>query len=158
MNISVSTLGRLKTQHLSLSPLIAGLTDARLVQNPLPGKWSIRDNIAHLTKYQLLFIERMHTVLTVHEPVFEAYRAENDPAFERWLAKGTFQLIEELNRDRLTLSSLVTKMKENELRRIGVHPKFGKLTMLDWTEFFLLHEAHHLFTIFRLAHDTGEIR
>jgi hypothetical protein len=156
MNISVSTLDRLKTQHLSLPSLIANLTDDRLLRNPAPGKWSIKDNIAHLTKYQLVFIERMHTILTVHEPVFEAYRAENDQEFERWLDKGATQLIDELNKDRLSLSRILTKMKENELRRVGVHPKFGRLTVLDWTEFFLLHEAHHLFTIFRLAHDTGE--
>ena len=158
MKISDSTLDRLKTQHLSLPALIAGLSKDHLELNPLPGKWSIRDNIAHLTKYQLVFIERMHTILTVHEPVFEAYRAEKDLEFPRWLGKSADLLIEELNKDRLALSGLVTKMKENELRRVGVHPKFGILTVLDWTEFFLLHEAHHLFTIFRLAHDTGETR
>jgi hypothetical protein len=158
MKISVSTMDRLATQHQSLPLLIAGLPEDRLQRNPLPGKWSIRDNIAHLTKYQLVFIERMHTLLTVHEPVFEAYRAENDLEFPRWLDKTTPLLMEELNKDRIVLNGLVTKMKENELRRVGVHQKFGKLTVLDWTEFFLLHEAHHLFTIFRLAHDTTETR
>jgi uncharacterized damage-inducible protein DinB len=153
MKIPVSTTDRLRTQHLSLPPLIAGLPDDLLERNPLPGKWSIRDNIAHLTKYQLVFIERMHTLLTVHEPVFAAYRAENDPEFVRWLNRSSHQLIDELNEDRITLTSLVTKMNENELKRVGVHSKFGELTVLDWTEFFLLHEAHHLFTIFRLAHD-----
>jgi len=153
MNISVSTLDRLKTQHLSLPALIAGLPVDRLALPPLPGKWSIKDNIAHLTKYQLVFIERMHTLLTVHEPVFETYRAENDLEFPRWLDKSAHLLIEELNKDRITLTGLLTKMGDKELRRVGVHPKFGKLTVLDWTEFLLLHEAHHLFTIFRLAHD-----
>lgn len=156
MKIPVSTLDRLRTQHLSIPALIAGLPDERLSFNPLPGKWNIKDNIAHLTKYQLLFIERMHVVLTVHEPVFEAYRAENDPEFGRWLRKGKDQLIEELDGDRKILTDLVTKMNEHELKRIGIHLKFGKLDVLDWTEFFLLHEAHHLFTIFRLAHDSGK--
>jgi uncharacterized damage-inducible protein DinB len=155
MNISASALDRLRTQHLSLSELIAGLPDERLVLNPVPGKWSIKDNIAHLTKYQLVFIERMHTLLSIHEPVFEAYRAENDPEFARWLSKSVHELTEELNKDRIILTRLLTKMEENELKRIGVHQKFGKLTVLDWTDFFLLHEAHHLFTIFRLAHDKG---
>jgi len=155
MKIPVSTSDRLRTQHLSLSLLIAGLPDDLLVRNPLPGKWSIRDHIAHLTKYQLVFIERMHTLLTVDEPVFEAYRAENDPEFAKWLNKSTHQLMDELNGERNTLTGLVTKMKENELAKVGVHSKFGRLTALDWTEFFLLHEAHHLFTIFRLAHDNG---
>ena len=156
MKISVSTLDRLRTQHLSLPALIAGLPDEHLMLNPLPGKWSIKDNIAHLTKYQLVFIERMHVLLTVHEPVFEAYRAENDLEFDRWLRKGKNQLIEELNGDRIILTNLVTKMDEHELKRIGIHSKFGKLNVLDWTDFFLLHEAHHLFTIFRLVHDSGK--
>ena len=155
MKISVSALDRLRTQHLSLSALIAGLSDERLARYPQPGKWSIKDQMAHLTKYQLVFIERMHTLLSIHEPVFEAYRAENDPEFPRWLSKGAHQLIEELNKDRIILTSLLTKMRDPELKRVGVHQKFGKLTVLDWTEFFLLHEAHHLFTIFRLAHDNG---
>jgi hypothetical protein len=155
MTISVSALDRLRTQHLSLPSLIAGVSDERLARYPAPGKWSIKDNIAHLTKYQLVFIERMHTLLSIHEPVFEAYRAENDPEFPRWLSKSVPQLTEELNKDRLILTSLLTKMGNAELKRVGVHQKFGKLTVLDWTEFFLLHEAHHLFTIFRLAHDNG---
>jgi uncharacterized damage-inducible protein DinB len=155
MTISVSALDRLKTQHLSLPALIAGLSDERLSRYPAPGKWSIKDNIAHLTKYQLVFIERMHTLFSIHEPVFEAYRAENDPEFARWLSKGANQLTEELNKDRVILTRLLTKLGDGDLKRIGVHQKFGKLTVLDWTEFFLLHEAHHLFTIFRLAYDNG---
>jgi len=155
MNISISTLDRLRTQHESIATLINGLTDEQLTRNPIPGKWSIKDNIAHLTKYQLVFIERMHTLLTVHEPVFEAYRAENDREFDKWLGKSASQLIEELNKDRIRLTGLVVSLDENELRRVGIHLKFGKLNVLDWTEFFILHEAHHLFTIFRLTHDNG---
>jgi DinB superfamily len=154
MNIPVSILDRLNTQHLSLPTILLGLGNNHLVDHPLPGKWSIKDNIAHLARYQLVFMDRVHSILTVDEPVFDAYRAENDPEFDKWLNKNTNQLTEELNAGRNNLISMVIQLKENELRRIGVHPKFGKLTILDWTEFFLLHEAHHLFTIFRLAHDS----
>jgi hypothetical protein len=46
---------------------------------------------------------------------------------------------------------LITNLNDGELLLTGTHPKFGVLTIPGWTEFFLLHEAHHLFTIFRLA-------
>jgi len=156
MNISVSISDRLKTQHLTLPTIISGLSNDELDDHPVPDKWSIRDNIAHLARYQLVFVERIHTILTVHEPVFEAYRAEKDPEFDRWLKKGTNQLMDELNADRINLIGLVSKLNKNELRRTGAHAKFGKLTALEWTECFLLHEAHHLFTIFRLAHHPGK--
>jgi uncharacterized damage-inducible protein DinB len=153
MNIPLSISDRLNTQHLSLATVVDGLSNDRLNDHPLPGKWSIKDNIAHLARYQLVFMDRAQAILTVHEPAFEAYRAENDPEFDRWLKKDTSLLTGELNAERKELISMVSKWTESDLRKTGVHPKFGKLTLLEWTEFFLLHEAHHLFTIFRLAHD-----
>jgi len=48
-------------------------------------------------------------------------------------------------------ASLITNLNDEELLLTGSHPKFGVMTIPGWTEFFLLHEAHHLFTIFRLA-------
>ena len=33
-----------------------------------------------------------------------------------------------------------------------IDKKFGKLDVLEWSEFFLLHEAHHLLAIFTMTH------
>jgi len=151
MNIPVYLSDGLNTQHLSLPEIIRGLDEKQVSWNPLPGKWSIRDNIAHLARYERIFIDRMNTILSKDEPVFEAYRAENDLEFVNWLTKDCDELIRELNIDRKTLTSLIVSLTERELQRKGRHPKFGNLTILEWTGFFLLHEAHHLFTIFRLA-------
>ena len=38
-----------------------------------------------------------------------------------------------------------------DLAKTGTHPFFGQMTLAQWLNFFLLHEAHHLFTIFKLA-------
>jgi len=155
MTLSASILYRLQTQHLSLPTIIKGLNDDRLERNIIPGKWSIRDNIAHLTRYQPIFLGRINTMLSDLEPVFESYRAENDQEFDQWLKKSSAPLMDELNESRNSLVECLTRLNEKELGRCGVHPNFGRMTILDWTEFFLLHESHHLFTIFRLAHMPG---
>jgi len=152
MNIPLSLSDRLHSQHLSLPTIIKGLDTDRLEYPIVPGKWSIRDNIAHLARYQPIFIDRINTLLAGQEPAFESYRAENDAEFEVWLKKDSFQLIRELEASRNMLIEQLTGLSKAELGKFGVHPRFGRLTVLDWTEFFLLHEAHHLFTIFRLAH------
>ena len=54
--------------------------------------------------------------------------------------------------DREKIYNLIHHLPPDKLDRIGIHPKFGKLTISEWTEFFLLHEAHHLYAIFQLAH------
>lgn len=52
------------------------------------------------------------------------------------------------------LNELIFTLSEKELDRTGVHKKYGDLNIVQWIEFFLLHEAHHLFTIFQLTNDT----
>ncbi len=47
--------------------------------------------------------------------------------------------------------SKIFSLKDDELRRIGIHLAFGEMTVVMWVNFFLLHEAHHLFTIFKLV-------
>ena len=131
MSIPASLSDRLHTQHLSLQTLLKGLDNDRLEFPVIAGKWSIRDNIAHLTRYQPLFMNRIQSIVTGNEPVFESYRAENDPEFELWLKKNTAALIQELNADRKTLTDLLNQLNEKELTRYGIHPKFGRLSVLD---------------------------
>lgn len=154
MNIYDSLFNRLQTQHLAIQPIITGVSNERLLLNPAPGKWSIQNNIAHLTRYQKVFNERITQMLAENEPMFERYSADADPQFEPYLSIPVKNLLEIYNTDRGPLFARLTNLNESELIRIGIHPKYGRLTILQWMEFFALHEAHHLFTIFQLANNT----
>ena len=145
---------RLKNQHETIEQLIAGKSVSRLDLHPAGNKWSIRDNITHLATYQPIFIERINTILREEAPFFERYKADDDPNFEKRRTDGIPELLAMLNKDRLVLFQLIANLPEEKLSRVGIHKKFGKLTLLQWVEFFLLHEAHHLFTIFQIANDS----
>ncbi len=41
--------------------------------------------------------------------------------------------------------------------RTGVHPTLGELPIPLWIEFFLLHEAHHLYVVMTLARRPGRV-
>ena len=151
MNLYPSLLDRLNNQHQAINEIIAGITDKRIHDEVIKGKWSIHDNIAHLTRFQPIFIERIETIILNDEPSFESYVAEEDEEFEIWRNKSTQELLEQLYKDRKFLFRLLSLMPGEKLLRTGIHKKYGRLNMLQWTEFFLLHEAHHILTIFRLA-------
>jgi hypothetical protein len=155
--IPVSILERLQIQHLSLSTIIFHLNGEKLITKPVPNKWSIRDNMAHLARYQQIFNERIDKILMTDKPVFEPYKAENDSQFEKWLEKDPESLMMEINSDRKRLIQKMESLTETDLQKAGIHSAFGRLHLLDWTEFFLLHEAHHLFTIFKLAHTNSPL-
>ncbi|MEO5890954.1 MAG: DinB family protein [Ferruginibacter sp.] len=145
---------RLKTQHLAIGHILLKIAPRRLLKRPQPNKWNIHDNLAHLASYQPTFIERVNQVLINDQPLFGRYEAAEDPAFEDCRALASDDLVKQLSIDRQKITGLLTNLTDAELNRIGVHKKYGPLNIVQWTEFFLLHEAHHIFTIFQLAHDT----
>ena len=152
--IHQSIYDRLKSQHLAIKEIIQPLKEDRLTLSPAPGKWNIHDNIAHLAKYQPVFLERLYNILLYDGMSFDRYLADDDPGFETWRSWKTSQLLDKLYVDREMIFQFVVNLDDHQLSHIGIHKKFGKLAIPAWTEFFLLHEAHHIFTIFKIANDT----
>lgn len=146
-----SLKSRLKDQHTSLGVMITDLDSSKLTYRPEPGKWNIHDNIVHLAVYQPIFINRITTILEEDKPIFDPYRADDDPVFLMWREWNLEDLLVRLNRDREQLYQLITNLSKQEFERTGTHLRYGTLTITQWTEFFLLHESHHQFTIFKLA-------
>ena len=146
-----SLINRLENQYTAIDHLITGLNGDHVLRNPAPGKWSIHDNITHLAVYQQMFIKRIGSILEQDNPTFNPYKADNDPVFIAWQQWPTDKLLKQLSADRKQLFEMITNLPESKLDRRGTHLVFGTLTITKWTEFFLLHEAHHLFTIFKLA-------
>ena len=150
MNLSLSLQSRLQYQHQTVSELILGFDEDRLKVRTIPEKWSPFENITHLVSYQMIFQTRIEKILTERNPVFERYVAENDPVFYEYLKETPKSLLQKLCTIREHICKQLNELHPQELSRIGHHPKFGALTLVQWTEFFLLHEAHHLFTLFKL--------
>ena len=150
--IYASLKERLNNQHKTIAALIINLNSEQLTKRPARSIWNIHENIAHLAKYQPVFIDRVHEILTLDEPVFEVYNAAIDIEFEIYCAFSIYELIKKISHDRELIYNLIMPIPAEKLQRTGVHPEYGSLTILEWTEFFLLHEAHHLYTIFQLAH------
>jgi hypothetical protein len=150
---SIST--RLQYQHKSLLDIIDGLADEHIRKAVYPGKWSIFENIVHLAIYQHVLINRIKLMLETENPVFERYTAEADPYFHENCGKSTREIMQDLLTTRKEMSAGILGFEEPELAKTGKHPFYGQLNMAQWLNFFLLHEAHHLYTIFKL---TAELR
>jgi uncharacterized damage-inducible protein DinB len=152
MPLSSSIATRLEYQHRTIREIIGGLPDGALRREVNPGKWSAHSNIAHLAAYQPAFLNRLDRIGREHSPAFDRYVAENDPLFRGYLERSTASLLEQVEADRTAILTLFTQVDDSFLERTGAHPRFGLLTVVDWTEFFLLHEAHHLYTLYALVH------
>lgn len=153
MPSSIST--RLQYQHKSLLDLIDGLSDEQIRQQVTPGKWSIFENIVHLETYQHRFIERIKLILQNTTPAFERYTPDADPMFIEHCSRSSREVMQDLLTTRKEMAAGILNFQEEDLNKTAIHATFGKMNLLQWLNFFLLHEAHHLFTILKLA---GQIK
>src|SRR5262245_47012483 len=134
---SVST--RLQYQHKSLLDLIDGLSDEQIRRHIIPGKWSIFENIVHLQTYQHSAINRIRRILSEENPSFERYTAEADPLFLDNCAKSTREIMADMLSVRKEMSAGILSFTENDVKKTGMHPVYGKMDLLQWLNFFLLH-------------------
>jgi uncharacterized damage-inducible protein DinB len=151
MKMYSSINDRLKSQHLVVGELIRTLDNDLINNKPSRGKWSIKDNIAHITLYHLKFLNRMKLIKNEKESYFNRYIPDEDPEFNKLRTLSVQELLNSLNENRKLLVEYVNNLDVSELEKTATHQKFGKMNVVEWIEFFLLHEAHHIYTIFKLS-------
>lgn len=144
---------KLRSQYFLIKEIISGLPESKIGWRKEEGKWNIHEQIAHLVQYQPVFLERIQKITEGNTPAFERYNANNDAAFEFRKQLSIQTLLIQLELDRTKILDFISGLEAADLKKTGVHPKFGTLTLVQWIEFFVLHEAHHIFSIFQLAHE-----
>jgi hypothetical protein len=134
-----------------LEQALQGVTVEAILQPPAFGKWSANEHLAHLARYHEIFLERVDRILKEDKPVFTRYRAEEDPQWERCRRLAYKEVAAELAAGREKLITRLKGLSDSDYERIGIHSKFGEMALALWLEFFLVHEAHHLYTVMQLV-------
>jgi hypothetical protein len=143
--IPAPLLARLESQLQALTFILARSTPRALDVRPRPDEWSARENLAHLARHHAVFLDRMRRLLAEERPALGRYRAESDPEWPAWAVLAPDEILGQLRALRAELVALVRGLSPAETARTGLHPTFGEMHVTAWLEFFLLHEAHHLY-------------
>lgn len=134
---------------------LKGVSIDTLSNNVVPGKWSAHEQLAHLARYHQVFLQRIDRMLTEQAPEFPRYRAEDDPEWPAWTSLPTQQLLVRISSMRAKLMARLRSLSEEDFEHTGLHPKFGAMSLSLWLEFFLVHEAHHLYVVLQLVRKNG---
>ncbi len=146
MAVPASLLARLETQLEALGLILARATPAVLDARPRPEEWSARENLAHLARHHAVFLDRLRRLLTEDRPALDRYRAEDDREWAAWATLPQDEILHRLRALRAELVAVVRSLSPAESTRTALHPTFGEMDVAGWLGFFLLHEAHHLYT------------
>jgi hypothetical protein len=105
------------------------------------GAWSVRDVAAHLAACEVECIEpRVRAIATGNRPRFAFYSNDNrdfsavrlEDALAEWAAT------------RARVLDFALSLSQDELARVGVHSKFGEVTVARYLEIALEHDQDHL--------------
>jgi uncharacterized damage-inducible protein DinB len=145
---NISRLQRCETQLRDfLDEALRGVPVEMILEQAVPGKWSANENLAHLGRYHEIFLERIERILAEENPAFSRYRAEDDPQWEAWRTLAYKEVAEKLASLREMLVARLKALSAADYKRTGTHSKFGEMSLSLWLEFFLVHEAHHLYVV-----------
>jgi hypothetical protein len=144
-------LRRLECQLDGLELVTGAAAEAALDRRAASGAWSARENLAHLARHHEVMLERLRRIREKDGSALAAYRAENDPEWGGWASRRLPEILERLHALRAELLATVRDLGEAGWRRQGSHSRLGTLSVAEWLEFFLDHEAHHLYVAMKRA-------
>jgi hypothetical protein len=144
-----SQIDHLKRQRELLQRALQSFS-ADKFENRVPHKWSAREHFAHLARHQETYLVRINRILTEEKPALPSYIAEDDAEWPAWQQLPLSEIEKRWTAQRSTLIDLLQHLSPDQMRRIGIHSTLGELTLLEWLDFFLVHEGHHLLSILKL--------
>ncbi|MCA9048958.1 MAG: DinB family protein [Planctomycetaceae bacterium] len=127
-----------------LRSLVAGLDAEAVDAIPIPGKWSVRQVVCHLTDFEIIGAERMKRVLAEDNPALQ----NADPGlyaqtqrYDRRDVGDELALIDGIRRH---TRSILEQCDIEDFQRTGVHSVDGPLTLEALLERVTNHLPHHL--------------
>jgi len=117
----------------------------------VPGKWSIRQIVAHLADAELVMAHRFRQVIAEDAPILVWFDQDAWAARLDYARRKPKQSLETLRRTRAENVELLKGLAESAYERAGNHTRNGRMTLHDLLEHSAVHTENH-------ARQIGEIR
>jgi uncharacterized damage-inducible protein DinB len=130
-----------------LAAVLEGLSAEEIEARPAPGKWSVREILAHLADCEIAFGFRLRQVLAgvpVIQPFDQDAWATAYGRYPARLALATFVALRDWN------LAFVGGLSEADKQMAAMHPERGEMVLWTIVETIGGHDLHHLAGLERL--------
>ncbi len=122
------------------------------------GGWTILEVICHLNDYEAIFLNRLKAV--VNKNLAELpFRTEKEEklAQSKYLTKDLVKVLKEFGSSRAKSINYISSINPNDLGKLGIHPQYGNLSLLELILRFSAHDVNHLKQITNILKEHNEI-
>lgn len=131
----------------ALRRAIEGMSATELDAAPIPGKWSTRQVICHISDFEPVYADRMKWIIAEDHPPLPG--ADHNLFAER-LAYAERDMEEELQLIavvRRNMARILNTLSEEQFQRTGLHSHDGEVSVARLLEGITNHIPHHIQTI-----------
>jgi DinB family protein len=122
---------------------ITGAAGSEVDFVPEPGKWSIRQIVAHLSDSEIVGTMRLRQVIAQDEPKLEGFDQEAWVKNLDYSRRKPSQSLETFRRIRAENYELLKELPEDAFTRIGNHSERGRITLLQLVQGYAEHAENH---------------
>lgn len=126
-----------------LATVLTGAAGSELDYVPAPGKWSVRQIVAHLADAEIVGADRFRRVIAEENPTLVWF---DQDAWARNLNYGrrkTSESLETFRRLRAENYELLKELPEAAFARVGTHTQRGPMTLRSLLEGYAEHAESH---------------
>ncbi len=131
-----------------LERLLARLSAEQIESQPAPGKWSVREIVAHLADCELAFGFRLRqgaAGVEVIQPFDQDDWARNYDGYDFAAATKTYRALRAWN------LAFVRSLTDEQKAQVVTHPERGTMTVWTIVETMAGHDLHHLGSLEKLV-------
>ena len=132
-----------------LHAVATSLTPAQIDREPAPGKWSIREIVAHLADCEMVFSFRLRQTLSEDHSIAQPFDQERWA--DRYAAYNFDSALALLEAARNWNLRLLTTISEDDRHHPTTHPERGTMTFWTIVETMAGHDINHLQQIEKIA-------
>jgi len=136
-------LERLRRGAELVAVTITGAAGSELDFVPGPGKWSIRQIVAHLSDSEVAAAMRLRRIIAEENPRLEAYDQDAWATNLDYSRRKPSQALETFRRIRAENYELLKELPETAFDRAGVHSERGTLTLKQLVQLVAEHAESH---------------
>jgi hypothetical protein len=129
---------------IRLRRLLKGLTEKQLSKAPAPGKWSIKQIVAHLADGEVILGSRYRFAAAHDRPAIAGY--DQDLFVERLGVERTTadELLADFEMARAVNLGLLQRLTDEQLRRVAIHAERGEESIETMVAMYAGHDRVHL--------------
>jgi hypothetical protein len=129
---------------VTIERIIERAPEEVLSRTPAPGKWSIREILAHLADDELVGAYRIRMILSAPGTDIQAFDQDVWATTGRYASRDAvaslalFRMLREMN------LALLRQLTPDEWERYGIHAERGRESVRDVARYFAGHDVNHI--------------